>query len=90
MNRAVITVSGIVQGVGYRRFVEKLAAECKLNGWVKNLENGDVYCVVEGHDTELNQFLQYLRKGPTFARVTNVNVEWVHATSEFTSFMIKY
>lgn len=90
MKRVAVTVKGFVQGVGYRRYAEKCAIELHLKGWVKNLENGDVYCVAEGSNSDLDQFLQKLHKGPAFARVADINVEWLTATSEFSDFTIRY
>ncbi len=42
MPRYNIIVSGRVQGVGFRYFVQTLAGRLNLKGWVKNLDNGDV------------------------------------------------
>ena len=48
MERYYIVFSGRVQGVGFRWFCQTEAAHLGLTGWVRNLDNGDVDCEVEG------------------------------------------
>ena len=61
--RQVITVRGIVQGVGFRPFVYNLAQDKALTGFVKN-QSGIVIIEVEGTLTNLNQFLDTLTNHP--------------------------
>ena len=46
--RLIVTVKGYVQGVGYRYFCYKLAKSMDVNGYVRNLYNGDVELDIEG------------------------------------------
>ena len=46
-------VKGRVQGVGFRWFVQREAAELGLNGWVKNTDQGDVEIVAAGDEASL-------------------------------------
>lgn len=69
-----LTISGRVQGVGYRYFVLKRAIELGLNGYVQNLPNGSVYAEVEGNADAINQLVERCRKGPAFAQVHDVVV----------------
>jgi len=55
--RAHILVYGIVQGVGYRAFVKKIADFLKLSGSVKNLADGSVEICVEGPENLISLFL---------------------------------
>lgn len=48
MKRLIFTVSGRVQGVGFRYYVQRLAHAIGLTGFVRNLENGDVYIEAQG------------------------------------------
>ena len=57
----VITIEGIVQGVGFRPFVYQLAQICGLVGWVRNDSRG-VLIEAQGDDAELVRFLQGLRE----------------------------
>ncbi len=67
-----ITVSGKVQGVGFRYSCKKHASGLGLKGFVRNLVNGDVYIEAEGSKRLLVLFINWCHVGPTHARVTNV------------------
>jgi len=54
--RAVIDVQGVVQGVGFRPFIYRLAVQHKLRGWVRNT-SGKVEIEVEGKEAEVADFL---------------------------------
>src|SRR4051794_25389712 len=70
------TVSGRVQGVGFRYFVLRVASGLDLTGWVANTPDGSVQCVAEGERRDLERLLSALRDGPPGARVDRVAVEW--------------
>ncbi|MCI5108808.1 MAG: acylphosphatase [Candidatus Pacebacteria bacterium] len=70
------TVSGKVQGVGYRIFVKKRADELRLYGYISNEENGEVSVVAQGEEEKLKEFITHLEKGPHFARVDGIKVTW--------------
>ncbi len=82
-------VSGRVQGVGYRSFVETHAVSLDLTGWVRNLYSGEVELVAEGPEQALAYLLHNLETGPQMARVTDVQVEWSTATGEFPAFIVR-
>jgi len=69
-------VSGIVQGVFYRRFVLREATELGLYGRVRNLFDGRVEVEAEGERRRLEQLITRLHKGPPDAQVTDVATEW--------------
>ena len=89
MIRAKIKVSGFVQGVGFRWFAYKKATGFNLRGFVKNLDNGDVYCEAEGEKDLIEEFIGELRKGPTFSKVKDIKVEWLESKEPFNCFEIK-
>jgi len=67
-----IEVKGIVQGVGFRPFVYRLAKNCHLNGWVRNT-SGNVTIEVEGAEEAVSQFLTLLKeKAPPTACVQDI------------------
>jgi hydrogenase maturation protein HypF len=67
-----VHVTGVVQGVGFRPFVHRLALRHGLAGWVRN-ESGEVHIEVEGPEKELTAFLTGLRReAPPLARVEEV------------------
>jgi acylphosphatase len=65
-------VKGRVQGVGFRWFVQREAAELGLNGWVKNTDQGDVEIVAAGEEALLAELKVALRKGSRGSRVDAV------------------
>ncbi len=70
-----LRVSGLVQGVGFRPFVHRLAVSHHLGGWVLNA-TGDVQIGVEGAPADLDAFLATLRvEAPARARIEEVAVE---------------
>ena len=69
------TVSGRVQGVGFRRWAERQAEKLNLSGWVRNLSDGRVEIMAEGLETNELAFWQACRKGPLFGKVIEIN--WV-------------
>ncbi|BBB91894.1 MAG TPA: carbamoyltransferase HypF [Methylomusa anaerophila] len=88
MVRLRITVHGIVQGVGFRPFVYRLACRCHLGGWVLN--NGDSVCIeVEGEEPEAYEFVNALhQEKPPLAQLTGVSVDVCQVKGE-AGFVIK-
>jgi len=74
-------VRGRVQGVGFRWFVHREAAELGLHGWVRNLTTGEVELVASGTPEQLTELKAALHKGSRGSRVDAV-VEHELAESE--------
>ena len=74
-------VKGRVQGVGFRWFVQREAAEIGLRGWVRNTEDGHVEIVAAGSSEDLAELKTALHKGSRGSRVDAV-VEHELAESE--------
>ena len=74
-------VKGRVQGVGFRWFVQREAAEIGLRGWVRNTTDGHVEIVAAGTEEDLNELKAAVRKGSRGSRVDAV-VEHELAESE--------
>lgn len=70
-----ITVKGKVHGVRYRASAQAKAHELDLRGFVKNLNNGDVYIEAEGKQENLNVFIDWCYIGSKLAKVIEVNSE---------------
>ncbi|WP_062061590.1 acylphosphatase [Aquimarina longa] len=70
-----ITITGKVQGVWYRKSTQEKAKTLKINGYVKNLPNGDVYIEAEGDDHQLNALVEWCNIGSEFAKVNTVSFE---------------
>jgi hydrogenase maturation protein HypF len=74
---ARLHVSGVVQGVGFRPFVHRLATRHALGGWVRN-EAGDVHIEVEGTATAIEAFARALQQeAPPLARIERVDLEHI-------------
>ncbi|HEX9897444.1 MAG TPA: carbamoyltransferase HypF [Dehalococcoidales bacterium] len=72
--RAVISVRGVVQGVGFRPFIYRLATRHHLRGWVRNT-SGNVEIEVEGKESEVKDFLNNLKiEAPPQARIEQIQV----------------
>jgi acylphosphatase len=87
--RAHVFVSGKVQGVGFRAFVQKEAVALDVKGWVKNLTDGRVEAVAEGLKEKVGALLEKIKKGPAAAKVETVDVAEEAPTGEFTKFEVK-
>jgi acylphosphatase len=83
------TVSGRVQGVGFRYFVLREAMALGLTGWVANIPGGAVRCVAEGPRPSLESLEGRLHDGPPSAIVERVSVAWMPATGRFVSFEVR-
>jgi acylphosphatase len=76
MTRTVhVRVTGTVQGVGYRAFVERMASRLGLDGWVRNRRDGSVEAMFSGESRTVEAMLTACRSGPRLAVVADVAVE---------------
>lgn len=89
MNRLHATVTGRVQGVGFRYFVKSAAQQLELTGYVRNLPNGDVEIVAEGSTDAVEELRMRLWKGPMFSNVVNVIEETSETVGEYSKFEIR-
>lgn len=75
--RAKIALRGVVQGVGFRPFVYRLARELGVHGWVNNTSAG-LFIEAEASRTLVESFLHRLRsERPTLSRIVSEEVAWV-------------
>lgn len=88
LKRAEFSITGRVQGVGFRYFVYRQASKLGLTGYTKNLYDGSVETVAEGHQSALDNLHQYIKKGPSMSRVDRCLVEYKDYTGDFDSFNI--
>ncbi len=89
MEKARILVQGIVQGVGFRPTVYRIAQSMNINGYVRNLGN-IVEIVIEGQKKEINEFVNNLKENrPPISKINSLNIEWLdHDDSKFDGFEI--
>ena len=70
-----LTISGEVQGVGFRYALADEARARNLRGWVRNRRDGSVEAIVAGTEADVEAVIAWARHGPPAARVTCVAVE---------------
>lgn len=76
MKRLHALITGRVQGVSFRYHTLHTAQGLGLTGWVRNLPDGRVEVMAEGEDERVRRLEQWLHRGPTAARVTDVYSRW--------------
>jgi len=67
-----ITVSGRVQGVGFRLWTVREAGRRRVRGWVRNRRDGDVEALLIGQPEDVEALIEACRTGPRMAQVTNL------------------
>lgn len=90
MEELYAVISGRVQGVMMRDFVQRTAKKIGIVGYVKNLRNGTVEVLGQGSKGDLEIFLGRLRRGSLFARVDQVETQWRVPQSTHSGFIIDY
>jgi acylphosphatase len=83
-----LLINGKVQGVFYRATARQKAELLGIRGWIRNTADGDVEAVVSGGEYQVSQFVQWCRKGPPRAAVTNVSITAM-AEESFESFEVR-
>ena len=74
-------ISGRVQGVGFRYFVQSAAVRESIRGWVRNLDDGRVETAGAGEPDAMERFERAIRQGPSGARVDRVEVDETYPLS---------
>ncbi|MBT3223807.1 MAG: acylphosphatase [Proteobacteria bacterium] len=81
------SVTGRVQGVGFRMFTRRQADALGLVGWVRNVSDGSVEGCAEGSCDAIDALVETLHQGPVAAKVTEVTIEDTQ-TTRFENFRI--
>ena len=87
--RAHVWVTGRVQAVGFRAYVESIAWQAGVTGWVRNVGYDTVEAVAEGERAKVEQFVEMMKQGPRSSRVDESRIEWEEVTGEFREFGVK-
>ncbi|OGL45562.1 MAG: acylphosphatase, partial [Candidatus Schekmanbacteria bacterium RBG_16_38_11] len=61
-----------------------------VKGYVKNLINGGVEAIAEGERETIEKFIESLKRGPSFSKVVDVEIEWEDYKGEFKGFDIRF
>ncbi len=72
-------ITGVVQGVFFRKTMKQEADALGVHGWVRNLPDGAVEAHVEGSEDAVRSLLEWARRGPPHAHVTAVREQSAEA-----------
>ncbi|BAL23615.1 acylphosphatase [Azoarcus sp. KH32C] len=70
----LLTIHGLVQGVGYRASAQAEGVRLGLSGWVRNRRSGAVEALIAGPRPNVEAFIAWAHRGPLMARVERVEV----------------
>lgn len=84
-----IVVQGMVQGVGFRYFVQRHAMKLNLSGYARNLYNGDVEIEAEGDRSLIEEFIKEVKVGPRSAYVKDLKIEWLEVQNRYEGFEVR-
>ena len=70
-----ITITGKVQGVGFRYWLYRAATQRNIDGWVRNKTSGEVEALLIGNDVEINNLIQLCEKGPPLSKVKKIKIK---------------
>ena len=83
-------ITGKVQQVMFRDFMQRKARGLWVVGTVQNLEDRSVRVIAQGSEEHLTTLIEHMHKGPFLARVSNVSIEWREPTGDYNDFTILY
>ena len=84
-----LTVTGRVQGVGFRWFVKRVALDMGVKGYVRNLPDSTVRIVAQAEVPRLQSFMEQIRRGSRHSMVAGVHVNPLDHTSDYYDFEIR-
>lgn len=82
------TIAGKVQGVRFRDYVQKVAGEIGVVGFVRNNPDGTVYVLAQGEPDLLKSLVEYLYEGSVLSLVDTVSVDWATVRDPYSDFSI--
>lgn len=78
-------ITGRVQGVGFRYYMQRKAQELGVTGWVRNRRDGGVEALIQGNPEAVETLIAWARRGPQSAVVSGVNI--AEASGNYSEFM---
>ncbi len=83
-----VVLKGVVQGIGFRFLAERHARTRSLAGYAKNLPDGSLEVLAQGHERDLQDFLKHMRSAPPAGRIDTVASIFRHPQTPFYDFFI--
>ena len=81
-----ITITGRVQGVGFRESMRAVAGALEVNGWVRNCDDGSVEAMAQGDECAIEQLVAWCHNGPPGANVKFVTAQLAESHETFIAF----
>jgi acylphosphatase len=88
--RAHVFIKGKVQGVFFRQATKREADSLGVKGWIQNLPDGKVEAVFEGEDDVVKMIFDFVKHGPSRAKVSGVDLVWEDYIGEFRVFRVTH
>ena len=87
----LIKIKGIVTGVCFRYYTLQEAKKYSgMQGYVKNVYEGKVEVLVQGEKEKVLYFIEWLKHGPSHARVDEIKINQIPVNQTLSSFSIRY
>jgi acylphosphatase len=83
-----VILSGRVQGVGMRFFINRNASKFEVNGYVKNQYNGTVFILMQADDKNIDLFMQYI-KSHAPGRIDTIDLTELDTSKKYSKFQVK-
>ena len=74
IKKKLLIISGKVQGVGFRYWIQNLAISNNIGGWVKNKLSGEVEALIIGQQKEVQKLIKQCKTGPSSATIQNIQI----------------
>jgi len=74
IKKKLLIISGKVQGVGFRYWMQNLAINNNISGWVKNRSLGDVEALIIGQEKEVQKLIKQCKIGPSSATIQKIQI----------------
>lgn len=95
--QARIFVRGDVTKVGFRGWMQLLAKQLQLNGWIQNVYDkpdiygpqGGVEILIQGDENRINDMVDHVQEGSPISHIENVDVQYEEPTEKFDSFELR-
>lgn len=85
----LLHISGRVQGVGFRHFINNHANERSVTGWIRNRSDGSVEVLLQGKPADVGLVEAACRKGPVMAKVERVERFPVDPDTHYDTFEVR-
>lgn len=90
MKNIAFKVEGKVQGVYFRASTKEKAQSLDIKGFVRNESDGSVYGEAQGSEKAMEEFINWLHKGPSNANVESLKQWSLDGKKDYIDFVVSY